>query len=63
MDAFIAEMEKALAEQKLRELSEAEMSAWHGPVHYVSVFLVIKPDSVLTKTQIVSNSAMRNSNS
>ena len=44
----------------MRELSHEEMSAWHGPVHYISVFAVVKPDSVSTRTRVVSNSAMKN---
>ena len=43
---FVEEMEKALWEGKVRELSESEMSTWHGPTHYISIFAVVKPDSV-----------------
>ena len=57
---YVAEMDKAISESKVRELSEAEMSTWHGPVHYVTTFAVVKPDSVSTKTRIVSNSALKN---
>ena len=56
------EMEKAISEEKVRLLTEAEMSVWHGPVHYVTIFAVVKPDSLSTHTRIVSNSALRNSN-
>ena len=63
LEDFNDEMEKALAEEKVRDLSESEMSAWHGPIHYVTVFPVIKPDSISTKTRIVSNAVLKNSNS
>ena len=37
------------------------MSAWHGAVHYISTFAVVKPDSMSMRMRIVSNSAMVNS--
>ena len=57
---YVGKMQKAIDEEKVRELSETEMSTWHGPVHYISTFAVVKPGSVSTRTRIVSNSAMRN---
>ena len=60
---YKAEMEKAITEGKVRKLTEAEISTWHGAVHYISTFTVIKPDSLSTRTHIVSNSAMINYNS
>ena len=57
---YVEEMQKAIDEGKVRELSESEMSVWHGPVHYISTFAVVKPGSLSTRTRIVSNSAMRN---
>ena len=60
---YTAEMDKAIAEGQVRILTEAEMSAWHSPVHYISTFAVVKPDSLSTWTRIVSNSAMKNSKS
>ena len=57
---YVEEMQKAIDEEKVRELSESEMSAWHGPIHYISTFAVMKPGSLSTRTRIVSNSAMRN---
>ena len=57
---YVSEMKKTIDEKKVRELSETEMSTWHGPVHYISMFAVVKPGSVSTRTRIVSNSAMRN---
>ena len=59
---YVDKMEKAILEGKVRELSESEMSVWHGPVHYISTFAVVKPGSLTTRTRIVSNSAMRNAN-
>ena len=46
---FVAEVSKSIEDGKVRELSDEEMSAWHGPVHYISVFAVVKPDSVSTQ--------------
>ena len=57
---YIKEMEKSLAEGKVRRLSQQEMADWHGPQHYITTFAVIKPESLSTKTRVVSNSAMRN---
>ena len=57
---YVEEMQKAIEEGKVRELSESEMSVWHGHVHYISTFAVVKPGSLSTCTRIVSNSAMRN---
>ena len=58
---YLIEMKKALDGGKVRLLSKEEMESWHGPCHYITSFAVVKLDSVTTKTQIVSNSAMRNS--
>ena len=60
---YVEEMNKAITEGKVREIGEEEMERWHGPVHYVTTFAVLKADSVSTKTRIVSNSAMKNCNS
>ena len=57
---FVEEMDKMITEGKVRQIEEDELNSWHGPVHYVTVFAVLKPDSVSTKTQIVSNSALKN---
>ena len=54
-------MVKAIDQERVRKIGDAELEAWHGPVHYVTVFPVIKLDSVSMKTRIVSNSALRNS--
>ena len=56
-------MQKAIQEEKVRQISGEEMARWHGPVHYVTVFGVLKPGSISTKTRIVSNSALRNPHS
>ena len=60
---YVEEMNKAIAEGKVRELTRQEMEDWHGPTHYITTFAVVKPDSVSTRTRVVSNSAMRNARS
>ena len=60
---FVEEMNKAVRDGKVRKLSVEEMDVWHGPVNYITTFAVIKPESVSTKTRVVSNSAMRNARS
>jgi hypothetical protein len=51
-----------MEEGKIRELSKEEMKSWKGPVHYITVFPVIKLESESTKTRVVSNAAMKNVN-
>ena len=58
--SYIEEMEKFVTEGKVRRLSQGEMDAWHGPVHFIVTFAVIKPDSLSTRVRVVSNSALRN---
>ena len=60
---YVEEMMKAIAEGKVRKLTKQEMDDWHGPTHYITTFAVVKPDSVSTRTRVVSNSAMRNARS
>ena len=60
---FQEEMRKAKGEGKFREITEEEQTAWHGAVHYITVFPVIKPGSLSTKTRVVSNAALKNSRS
>ena len=57
---FVEEMDKSIAEGKVRLISAEERSLWHGPVHYITCFAVVKPGSLSTRTHVVSNSAMRN---
>ena len=57
---FVEEVEKSIADGRVRRISGDEMARWHGPVHYVTVFAVVKMESVSTKTRVVSNSAMKN---
>ena len=57
---FVEEVKKSIADGRVRRLSEDEMARWHGPVHYVTIFAVVKTESVSTKTRVVSNSAMKN---
>jgi hypothetical protein len=40
IEAVRKEIQKALDEEKVREFSEEEMSAWQGPEHYITVFQV-----------------------
>ena len=56
-------MQKSIDEGKVRPLTPEEMHDWHGPVHYITTFAVVKPESISTKTRIVANSAMRNARS
>ena len=60
---YVKEMSKSIEEGKVRKLTLQEMEQWHGPTHYITTFAVVKPDSVSTKTRVVSNSAMRNARS
>ena len=60
---YVQEMKKSILEEKVRELTPQEIEEWHGPTHYITMFAVVKPDSVSTKTRVVSNSAMRNARS
>ena len=57
---FVLEVQKSIEDGRVRKLSEDEMDRWHGPVHYITVFAVIKIDSLSTKTRVVSNSALKN---
>ena len=49
----------------LVELSEDAKKSWSGPVHYVSLQHVLKPESTTTPLRIVTNSSLsdRNGNS
>ena len=58
---FVAEVEKSIRDERVRIITDEEMERWHGPVNYVTVFAVLKPGSLSTKTRVVSNSALRNS--
>ena len=57
---FVEEVRKSITEGRVRRLTDDEIDRWHGPVHYVTIFAVVKAESVSTKTRVVSNSAMRN---
>ena len=59
-DEYHREMEKALEAGSIVPVSEGEMAAWKGPVHYVTLFPVINLESTSTKLRIVSNSKMPN---
>ena len=43
----------------VEEISQAEMSAWKGPVHYISLQHVIDESSASTPLRIVSNSSLK----
>ena len=47
---FVEEVQKSIDDGRVRELSSDEIDRWHGPVHYVTVFAVLKASSVSTKT-------------
>ena len=49
-EGFQMEMKKVLREGKFREIPWEEQKSWHGPVHYIPIFLVLKPESLSTKT-------------
>ena len=57
---FVEEVQKSITDGRVRRLSEDEMTRWHGPVHYVTIFAVVKLESLSTKTRVVSNSALKN---
>merc|ERR1711867_164072 len=54
------EMAKAIEAGSLRKLTLGEMSAWTGPVHYITHFGVLNPESKSTRVRVVSNSKMQN---
>ena len=57
---FVEEVQKSIEDGRVRRLTDDEMTRWHGPVHYVTVFAVVKLESLSTKTRVVSNSALKN---
>ena len=59
-NGYVKEMLKSISEGKVRLLAEEELERWHGPIHYITTFAVVKPESISTKTRVVANSAMRN---
>jgi hypothetical protein len=63
--AFNQEFDKMIEYGALVELSEETKRSWTGPVHYVSLQHVIKPESATTPLRIVTNSSLsdRNDNS
>ena len=54
------EMKKAIEAKLVVKLSQEELRAWTGPVHYLTHFPVLKPESVTTKVCIVANRKMKN---
>ena len=64
-DNFNQEFDRMIAYGALVELTEDGMNSWTGPVHYVSLQHVLKPESTTTPLRIVTNSSLsdRNGNS
>ena len=64
-DEFNGEFERMIEYGALVELGEDDINAWTGPVHYVSLQHVVKPESTTTPLRIVTNSSLsdRNGNS
>ena len=65
LEEFNKEFDKMIAFGALVELSREEMNSWKGPVHWISLQHVRKPESPTTPLRIVSNSSLsdRNGNS
>ena len=65
LDAFNEELHRMISQGALVELSKECRDTWTGPVHYVSLQHVLKPDSPTTPLRIVTNSSLtdRNGNS
>ena len=62
LEEYKKEMSKAIDAKSVVKLTTEELEAWTGPVHYLTHFPVIKPESVTTKVPIVANSKMKNAN-
>ena len=56
---FDEEFAKFIETKSLREIGQAEMRAWEGPVHYVPLQLVVNPDSQSTPFRIVTNTSCK----
>ena len=65
MEEFNKEFNNMIQYGALVELSKDCMTAWKGPVHYISLQHILKPESPTTPIRIVSNSSLsdRNGNS
>ena len=64
-DVFNCEFDKMITCGSIVELNPDVIKSWSGPVHYVSLQHVVKPDSTTTPMRIVTNSSLsdRNGNS
>ena len=62
-DAYNAEMQRMLDAKAVRELTEQEMRAHQGGVHYMPHFPVMNPDSASTPLRIVVDSKCINKRS
>ena len=58
---YLVEMEKAFTSGTVRELTAEELQKWSGPVHFLSLFHILKASLVSLKLRIISNSALVNS--
>ena len=58
LDNFNKEFEKMISYGALVELSDAELSLWGGPSHYVSLQHVLNEGSATTPLRIVTNSSL-----
>ena len=55
---FNCEFDKMLASGRIVELTQEQMDSWEGPVHYVTLQVVVNEESASTKTRIVTNSSL-----
>ena len=62
-EIYNAEFQGYVNRGVFKELGDAEMEAWDGPVNYISHHEVPKPSSVSTALRIVSNSSLKNTQS
>ena len=62
MDAYNAELKKAMDRGAIVKLSQEEMDNYQGPVSYVGHHGVYKPDSPTTPLRVVTNTSLKNQN-
>ena len=62
LEQYNEEMRKSIERGAVVLLGEEDLQ-YDGPIHYISHFGVINPDSVSTSLRIVSNSASKNQHS
>ena len=59
VEEFNEKFEEFIELGTLREISQMEMDQWTGPVHYVPIQHVLRPDSETTRLRLVINSSLR----